>query len=319
MKAVGICGSDIHYLKHGRIADYVVKDKMVIGHESSGTVVEIGPGVSTLRPGDDVALEPGIPCWYNRSSREGRYNLDPGVQFFATPPVHGSLAEFVDHPADFCFRLPAGLTHEQGAFAEPLSVGVHACRRGSVSPGKTVAVLGAGPIGLVALMCAKAFGADTVAITDIKADNLALARQLGADTALHLDPAAEPAQVAESVRNALPGGPDIIIDCAGFESTLQTAATAINAGGTVVTVGTGCEHARLPVTRMTIREVTLAGSFRYANTYPLALQLMASKRVDVLPLITHRFGFSEADVRQGFDTAARAVETKAIKARACIG
>ncbi|KAK9862916.1 hypothetical protein WJX84_008576, partial [Apatococcus fuscideae] len=152
MKAVGICGSDVHYWKKGRIADFVVTGPMVIGHESAGTVVELGPGVTTLKIGDRVAVEPGVPCWHNKASREGRYNLCPDIRFFATPPHHGSLAQYVDHPADFCFPLAPNLTHEEGAMAEPLSVGVHACRRAGVCPGKNVAIIGAGPIGLITLL-----------------------------------------------------------------------------------------------------------------------------------------------------------------------
>jgi L-iditol 2-dehydrogenase len=128
IKAVGICGSDIHFLKHGRIADFVVTSPMVIGHESAGVVVEAGEGVKTLAVGDPVALEPGVPCWSCQAAREGRYNLDQGIKFFATPPVHGSLASFVDHPASLCYKLPDGMSLEEGAFCEPLSVGVHACR-----------------------------------------------------------------------------------------------------------------------------------------------------------------------------------------------
>ncbi|BDA45777.1 Sorbitol dehydrogenase [Coccomyxa sp. Obi] len=314
IKAVGICGSDVHYWRKGRIADFVLTDPMVIGHESAGTVVEVGEDVTRLKVGDRVALEPGVPCWSNPASREGRYNLDPDIRFFATPPHHGSLAQFVDHPADFCFRLPEHLTHEEGAMVEPLSVGVHAVRRAGVSPGKTVAIMGAGPIGLVTLMAVKAFGADAVAITDIKRDNLDLAMKLGADVALNPDRDAAPQEVATWMRAALPpNGPDIVIDCAGFEPTLQASIYSVIAGGKVISVGMGCDHAHLPLSTINCKEIDLMGSFRYANTYPLCLNLMASKKVDVMPLITHRFGFTPEDVAAAFDCAARSAETRAIK------
>lgn len=312
--STGICGSDVHYMKKGRIADFVVNGPMVIGHESSGVITQVGQGVQRLKVGDRVALEPGVPCWSNKACREGRYNLCPDIKFFATPPHHGSLMEYVDHPADFCFVLPPNVSFEEGAMCEPLSVGVHACRRGEVCPGKSVAILGAGPIGLVALMAAKAFGADSVAVTDIKNDNLALAEQLGADVCLNPTASATPAEVGEWLKASLPPyGPDVVIDCAGFQSTLQTGIRACVAGGKLVVVGLGGEEASLPIASAACKEVDIIGSFRYANTYPLCLKLMESKRVDVKPMITHRFGFSEKEVHAAFDCAARAGQTGAIK------
>lgn len=314
INAVGICGSDVHYWKKGRIADFVVDGPMVIGHESAGTVVEVGPGVKRLKVGDRVAVEPGVPCWSNKACREGRYNLCPDIEFFATPPHHGSLMQYVDHPADFCYLLPPNVSFEQGAMVEPLSVGVHACRRGEVRPGKNVAILGAGPIGLVTLMAAKAFGADSVAITDLKNDNLALAEQMGADICLNPKASATPAEVGEWIKASLPPyGPDVVIDCAGFESTLQTGVRACVAGGKVVIVGLGSEEAKIPISVAACKELDISGSFRYCNTYPLCLKLLESGKVDVNPMITHRFGFSAKEVDAAFDTAARAATTGAIK------
>uniref|UniRef100_A0A804LUI7 Alcohol dehydrogenase-like N-terminal domain-containing protein n=1 Tax=Zea mays TaxID=4577 RepID=A0A804LUI7_MAIZE len=159
MKAVGICGSDVHYLREMRIAHFVVKEPMVIGHECAGVVEEVGAGVMHLSVGDRVALEPGVSCWRCRHCKGGRYNLCEDMKFFATPPVHGSLANQVVHPADLCFKLPDGVSLEEGAMCEPLSVGVHACRRAGVGPETGVLVVGAGPIGLVSLLAARAFGA----------------------------------------------------------------------------------------------------------------------------------------------------------------
>ncbi|KAK9846854.1 hypothetical protein WJX84_007887 [Apatococcus fuscideae] len=195
VRAVGICASDVHFLKKGRIGSAVVRQPMVIGHESAGEVAAVGPEVEGLQVGDRVALEPGVPCWHNSYSRAGKYNLDPDIRFFATPPVHGSLARYIDHPWDFCFRLPSNVSYEEGAMVEPLSNGIQACRRGDVKPGKSVAILGAGPMGLNALACAKAHGAARVVITDVREDNLPTAVKLGAWKALHTpigDPGSDP-------------------------------------------------------------------------------------------------------------------------------
>ncbi|WIA20572.1 hypothetical protein OEZ85_004961 [Tetradesmus obliquus] len=329
MSNVGICGSDVHYLQHGRIGDFVVDAPMVIGHESSGVVAAVGPGVTRLAVGDRVALEPGAPCWHCKAAREGRYNLDPDIQFFATPPVHGSLASFVDHPAELCYKLPASVTLEEGAMCEPLSVGVHACRRAQVQPGKSVAVLGAGPIGLVVLMCAQAFGADQVVITDVRQSCLNFAAQHYAATTLLTTPQQTPSDLAQQLQHTLAaaaagadptpaaataaGVPDIVIDCVGVQQTLEAAVRAVAPGGKIVLVGMGSDQLQLPATLLTCKEVDLLGSFRYCNTYPLCISLIASKRVHVAPMITHRFPFSAAGVAEGFDTAARAAQTGAIK------
>ena len=179
MQRVGICGSDVHYWKRGHIGSFVVSSPLVLGHEASGEVVQLGGGVLSPRVGARVALEPGVPCWQSQLAREGRYNLDPDIVFAATPPHHGSLCSFVDHPADWCYELPPSMSYEEGAFCEPLSVGIHAVRRGGVAPGKRVAVLGAGPIGLMVLMAARVFGADRVVISDLENEKLAIARDQG--------------------------------------------------------------------------------------------------------------------------------------------
>ena len=155
MKSIGICGSDVHYWQHGRIGDFVCNGPMVLGHESAGIVAAVGSGVSNLRVGDRVALEPGVPCENCEQCKSGKYNLCPDIAFFATPPIHGSLARYVAHPAKWCFKLPANMTLEEGALCEPLSVGVYACKeKAKVRNGDTVAVFGAGPIGTICSLVA---------------------------------------------------------------------------------------------------------------------------------------------------------------------
>ncbi|PKI38348.1 hypothetical protein CRG98_041259, partial [Punica granatum] len=181
MKAVGICGSDVHFLKKLQLAHFVVKEPMVIGHECAGIIEEVGTEVKHLVPGDQVALEPGISCWRCDYCKGGSYNLCPDMKFFATPPVHGSLANQVVHPADLCFKLPDNVSLEEGAMCEPLSVGVHACRRGDIRPETNVLVMGAGPIGLVTMLSARAFGAPRIVIVDVDDYRLSVAKDLGAD------------------------------------------------------------------------------------------------------------------------------------------
>lgn len=292
-----------HYLRHGKIGNFVATQPLVLGHEGAGQVVEVGGGVTSLRIGDRVALEPGVPCWSSRLAREGRYNLDPSIVFAATPPHHGMLCSYYDHPADWCHKLPATVTDEQGALCEPLSVGIHAIRRSRLSPGAKVAVLGAGPIGLVTMASARAFGALRIACTDLKAQNLRMATTW-ADHALLIDLKDSPQQTAARICDALGCQPDVIIDACGFESSMQTALHACASGGRVVLVGMGQTQVNLDVSATIIREVDVCGSFRYCNSYPLALELLASGRIDTAPLITHRFGWSAEELAAGFRTAA---------------
>merc|ERR1712083_385284 len=180
MDSVGICGSDVHYWTHGAIGDFIVKAPMVLGHEAAGVVAKLGSSVSNLKVGDRVAIEPGVPCAGCDYCKTGVYNLCPGMQFCATPPVHGNLARYYVHAANFCYRLPDNVSLEEGALMEPLAVGVHACRRAGVALGKTVLICGAGPIGLVNLLTARAMGASEIVLTDISGHRLEVAKKMGA-------------------------------------------------------------------------------------------------------------------------------------------
>ncbi|KAK9008735.1 hypothetical protein V6N11_075618 [Hibiscus sabdariffa] len=270
MKAVGICGSDVHYLKTLRCADFVVKEPMVIGHECAGIIEEVGSEVKNLVPGDRVALEPGISCWRCDLCKDGRYNLCPEMKFFATPPVHGSLAHQVVHPADLCFKLPDNVSLEEGAMCEPLSVGVHACRRAKVGPETNVLVMGAGPIGLVTMLAARAFGAPRIVIVDVDDNRLSVAKNLGADGIIKVSTNIQdvPEEV-ERICKEMEARVDVCFDCAGFNKTMTTALSATRAGGKVCLVGMGHNEMTVPLT-------------------PAAA----------------RFGFSQKEVEEAFETSA---------------
>jgi D-xylulose reductase len=175
INTVGICGSDVHYFTHGRIGQYIVKEPMILGHEASGTIIEIGANVTNLAVGDRVCMEPGIPNPHSKASNLGLYNLDPAVVFWATPPVDGCLSEEVLHPAAFTYRLPDNVTFAQGAMVEPFAVGMQAATKAQIKPGDTAAVMGAGTIGMMIALAALAGGASRVIISDVSAAKLEIA------------------------------------------------------------------------------------------------------------------------------------------------
>ncbi|KAH9492945.1 hypothetical protein Btru_023899 [Bulinus truncatus] len=293
MQQVGICGSDVHYWTHGRIGDFIVKAPMVLGHEASAVVSKVGPNVTSLKVGDRVAIEPGVPCRICYYCKSGRYNLCPDMKFCATPPYHGNLARYYVHDADFCFKLPDHVSFEEAALLEPLSVGVHATNRAGVGLGNTVLVCGAGPIGLVNILTAKAKGASTVCVTDIDESRLNKAKEIGADYILKVTNS-DPLKVAEAIESLMGDKPDITIECSGAAKSIQTAIYATKSGGVVVLVGLGQDLVEVPVVNAGVREVDIRGIFRYANCYPTALAMVASGKVNVKSLITHRFKLEES-------------------------
>jgi len=299
--SVGICGSDVHYWVNGAIGDFIVRAPMVLGHETSGIVAEVGENVHHLKIGDRVAIEPGVPCRTCSYCKGGQYNLCPDVAFCATPPYDGTLTRNYVHAADFCYKLPDHVSFEEGALLEPLSVAVQACRRANIAVGNTVLICGAGPIGLVNFLVAKASGASKVCLTDVDEHRLSVAKSLGADLT-YLVGKKDPRKMAEEIA-ALFGGeaPDKTIECSGAESSIQLAIYATKSGGTIVLVGLGPAEIRLPIVNAAVREVDIRGVFRYANCYPVALAMVSSGLVNVKPLVTHRFKLEET--LKAFETA----------------
>jgi L-iditol 2-dehydrogenase len=230
-----------------------------------------------------VCLEPGVPCGRCRECRAGRYNLCADVSFFATPPVDGAFADYVTIHEDFAFALPDGMSDDVGALMEPLSVGIWACRKAGVSAGDRVLVTGAGPIGLLAMQVAKAFGATDVAISDVNELRLSVAERMGASRVLHAgsDDAGEV---------------DAVIECSGHPAALVAGIQALRPAGTAVLVGMGPKPtAEIPLSLVQNRELWLTGTFRYANTYPDAIALVADGRVDVAALITGHYELEDTE------------------------
>jgi L-iditol 2-dehydrogenase len=282
--SVGVCGSDVHYFEHGRIGSHVVESPLVLGHEASGEVVALGSSVTRLSLGQRVSVEPGVPDFTCGQCLAGRYNLCEDMRFYATPPIDGAFAELVTVHEQFAHPVPDGLGDDAAALLEPLSVGLWACRRGGVGAGSRVLVTGAGPVGLVAMQAALALGAASVTVTDVNPHRLALARDLGATEAL--DTSGSPVSGSGLAV-------DVLLECSGHPGATADAIRAVAPAGSVVLVGMGGDEMTLPVSRIQERELIVTGTFRYAHTWPAAIALAASGRVQLDRLVTGHYGLDQ--------------------------
>lgn len=304
---VGVCGSDVHYYQHGRIGPFVVREPMILGHEASGVVTEIGSSVANLRIGDRVCMEPGVPDPNSRATRLGLYNLDPAVRFWATPPVHGCLRPSVVHPAAFTFRLPDNVSFAEGAMVEPLAVGMHAANKARLRPGDIAVVLGAGPIGMVTALAALAGGCAQVIITDVQAPKLDLAAKLGPITPVNV----REQNLSDVVSKLTDGwGADVVFDAVGLPTSAGQAIEVLAPGGCVVLIGMPGAPVPFDVVAAQVKEARIETIFRYAHVFPRALSLMGSRKIDVRPLITDSYAFDDSIAAFDYAVAMRPASVK---------
>ncbi len=306
---VGICGSDLHYYEHGRIGNFIVEYPFVLGHEVGGTVVTLGEDVKNLKIGDRVALEPQITCGECEFCKSGRYNLCNDVEFFATPPIDGVFQEYVAHKANLCFKLPDNVSTLEGALMEPLSVGLHAAFQGDAKLGQTAVVTGTGCIGLTSMLALKAMGVSKVIVVDLMDERLAKARELGADYTIN----GKKENTVERILELTNGkGFDVGIETAGSQVTTRQLIEGAKKGATLVLVGysaTGEET--LPIGMALDKELTFKTVFRYRNSYPTAINAVASGRINVKDIVTHTYEFDNiqqalADAITNKDTVVKA-------------
>jgi L-iditol 2-dehydrogenase len=286
ISAVGVCGSDTHFFQEGHIGDMVVKEPLILGHESAGTIVAVGADVPADRIGERVSIEPQKPCRVCEYCKSGQYNLCPQIEFYAAPPVHGAFAEYAAIEADFAYPVPDHVSDEAAALMEPLSVAIATCRKAAVQPGARVLIAGAGPIGVLVAKVAGIYGAAEIVVSDPAPHRREFAVEAGATRAV--DPmSGEPAT----------SGPlfDVFVDASGAPAAIQAGIRAVKPGGRVVLVGMGADDVVLPVSLIQNREIELTGIFRYTNTWPMAINLVASGLVDLDSLVTHRFGLDNVE------------------------
>lgn len=301
---VGVCGSDVHYYTHGAIGSFVVREPMVLGHEAAGTVTAVGANVKNLKVGDRVCMEPGVPNMNSRATKLGIYNVDPDVRFWATPPIHGVLTPEVVHPAAFTYKLPANVSFAEGAMVEPFAVGLQAATRARITPGDVAVVIGCGPIGIMTALAALAGGCSRVYISDLSAPKLAIAGQY---------PGVHPVNIterplAEVVAEETEGwGADVVFEASGSPRAYEGIFDIVRPGGTLVLIGMPVETTKFDVAAAIIKEARIETVFRYANNFDRAVNLIASGKVDLKPLISETFDFARSI--EAFDRAAKGLPT----------
>ncbi|NGP46387.1 NAD(P)-dependent alcohol dehydrogenase [Bacillaceae bacterium SIJ1] len=291
IRAVGLCGSDVHYYEHGKIGNFIVDKPLVLGHEASGDIVQVGNNVTGLKEGQRVSIEPGATCGTCRYCKEGRYNLCPHVEFLATPPYDGAFCEFISMRADLVFPIPDTMSYETAALIEPFSVGVHAIHRGRLQKGETVIIMGMGPIGLVTAAAAKMNGAKTVIGVDLEESRLEVAKDMGTDYTINL----RQEDLQEKVKEYTSGaGVDLAIETAGNAKAVQGAIAVARAGGRVVIVGMSPQD-EVPMSTSAIidKELDVMGVFRYHHTYAPAIEMLSKTDIQIEKMITNYFPLSQ--------------------------
>ncbi len=302
--AVGVCGSDIHYYVEGRIGDFIVDSPMILGHEASGIVVEVGANVKNLKVGDRVCMEPGIPNFKSIETLKGMYNLDPAVRFWATPPIHGCLRETVVHPASLTFKIPDNMSYSEGALVEPLAIGVYSAQKAKIKPGDKALVFGAGTIGIVTAIAAASGGCSEVYVADIKKDKLEFVKKHYGDTVKIIN-LAETTVENYFTENGV-SGVNIVFEATGSAAVFKNITSYLVPGGVMVLIGMPSAPVPLDVVSMQAKELSIETIFRYVNIYPCAINMIASGKINVKPLVTKEFSFENAC--EAFDYARNPAE-----------
>lgn len=286
INAVGICGSDVHYYQYGQMADNVVSQPVVLGHESAGRIVQTSDTDSRFALGDRVTIEPQRPCGRCRWCWSGAYNMCRTMEFLADPPTHGALTRFLSVPAAFCHPVPDTMTDDEAALIEPLAVGLWGARKVRVTAGDHVLVSGAGPIGLLAAQCAVALGATRVVVADTNAARAEFAERFRGVSGYQIE-----SSNYEGLQDL-----DVVLECSGAPGALMSTSRLLSPGGRIAAIGIGRQPvAELDIMYIQSHELEMHGVYRYAGMYPSAIELVASRTVDAATLITHRFDLQHAE------------------------
>ncbi len=294
--AGGICGSDLHYFQHGRIGSFVIREPLIPGHEISGTVAKAGAGVTRVKEGDTVAINPSHACGACQACRAGRENLCASMRFLGSasvfPHVQGMFREFFLMGERQCYPVISTVSTSELAFAEPLSVALHAVNRAGGILGKSVLVTGGGPIGCLIIIAARLAGAAQIVVTDVVDRPLETAKAVGADRCLRVDQIPGGAMGAADAIGEI----DAALEAAGSPAAVATCLAAVRRGGRIVQVGTlPGESLQIPSNQVMVREIDYVGTFRFGVEFEWAVRYLTDRRVNVQPLLSAQFPLREAE------------------------
>ncbi|KAF4826042.1 D-xylulose reductase A [Colletotrichum tropicale] len=299
IKYVGVCGSDVHFWQEGGFMRKVsTSNPLVMGHEASGTIFSAGPGVTSVRVGDKVAIEPGFPCRRCKNCKDGVYNLCPRMAFAADPPDnHGALTKYFVVPEDFVYKVPEEVSLQEAVLVEPTAVAVHSARLAEIRYGQDVVVTGSGTIGLLSAAVAKAFGAERVVLVDILERKLEFARSFVECETFLADVKTDSEETASQVLNKfdMNEGVDAVIEASGAQSSIQTGIYLLKRGGSYVQAGLGKARPEVPMLALSEKELKVRGCFRYGSgDYETAISLIAQGRINTKALLSSITPFENA-------------------------
>ena len=301
VECVGVCGSDVHYFHDGRCGTFLVDKErdipFMLGHECSGTVVEVGSEVTDLKVGDRVCCEPSVTCGKCEFCKTGHYNLCKEVTFWATPPIQGCYMKYVPFQADLCYKLPEGMDAVEGALVEPMATGMYAAELGQVTVGHTVVILGSGCIGLMTMLSCKARGASRIIVCDLEDIRLEKAKELGANYVIN----SRKEDPIERIKELTGGrGPDIVFETAGSKFTIAQTAHIARRGGLIVLVGMSAEEEiTFNFGQVMAKELQIKSLFRYVNMFPKSVATVASGLAPIRKVATHEYTLDQ--IQQAFE------------------
>ena len=291
MHTVGICGSDIHYYEHGKIGQWKVNEPMVLGHEGSGTDIDIGKNEKILKTGDRVCIEPQVVSKKTKEYKLGIYNYDQKVKFWATPPIHGCLTPEVVFPGDMVFKIPDSLSYAEGAMVEPLAVGMQGVTKAQIKPGQIGLVMGCGPIGLVTALAALAGGCSKVYIADILSEKLKICEHYSGLVPVDLSKENLPEKIMNDTNS---WGVDRFFECSGAVKAYESIFTCCSPGAHVVLIGNNSEPVPMDWAVLFSKGLEYHTVHRYSHQYEASIRLLESKKINVEPMITHTFKFDDS-------------------------
>ncbi len=300
LKTLGVCGSDIHYYVSGKIGSQVVQYPFTVGHECAGMVEAVGPGVTRVKPGDRIAIEPAMPCWECDQCRAGRPHTCRNLRFLGCPgQAEGSLSEYLVMPETSCYKIPDRMSYDEATISEPLAIGLYAVRQSVPMKGARVGILGFGPIGMSVLLSARAMGATEIYVTDKIEERLAIARESG--TKLTANP--DHQDVVEEITTKVPERLDVVFECCGQQDALDNAVDLLAPGGKLMIIGIPeFDRWSIPVDDSRRKELCIQHVRRQNEAVQPTLDMMAEGRISVSGMVTHRFPFEHS--REAFELVA---------------